>query len=103
MSVALDYAPFATKRTPRQPVEASTLRIHVRPRRSIFSNALNFRCSAIAAFVRCRDGIAHSAYQETAATDMPIRCLIGPAGSQDFEAQQRLVAPVRLVATCTRV
>ena len=26
--------------------------IHVRPERSIFSNALNFRCSAIAAFVR---------------------------------------------------
>jgi hypothetical protein len=27
---------------------------------------------------------------------MPIRCLIGPARSEDFEAQQRLVAPVRL-------
>src|SRR5262249_25316548 len=26
--------------------------IHVRPARSILSNALNFRCSAIAAFVR---------------------------------------------------
>jgi hypothetical protein len=34
----------------------STLRIHVRPARSIFSSALNFRCSAIAALVRspCR-------------------------------------------------
>ena len=30
----------------------SNLRVHVRPARSIFSNALNFRCSAIAAFVR---------------------------------------------------
>ena len=30
----------------------STLRAHVRPTRSILSNALNFRCSAIAALVR---------------------------------------------------
>jgi hypothetical protein len=32
--------------------KASTLRIHVRPARSIFSNAPNLRCSAIAVFVR---------------------------------------------------
>src|SRR5262249_42840054 len=28
---------------------------------------------------------------------MPIRCLIRPAGSEDFEAQQRLIVPVRSV------
>jgi hypothetical protein len=31
------------------------LRIHARPARSIFSNALNFCCSAIAALVRSPD------------------------------------------------
>jgi hypothetical protein len=31
---------------------STALRIHARPARSIFSNALNFCCSAIAAFVR---------------------------------------------------
>jgi hypothetical protein len=48
-----------------------TRRLYVMPARSIFSNAMNFRCPAIAAFVRCRDGIAHSARQETAATACP--------------------------------
>jgi hypothetical protein len=42
------------------------LRIHVRPARSILSKALNLRRSAIAAFVRRRDGIARSARQEGA-------------------------------------
>jgi len=32
--------------------------------RSIFSNGLNLRCSAIAALVTLRDGIARSACQE---------------------------------------
>jgi hypothetical protein len=70
------------------------MRVHVRPARSIFSNALKFRRSAIAALVRspCRY--------------CPFRAPGGPpllayplpdraASSEDFEAQQRLVTSVR--------
>src|SRR6516225_4338970 len=42
----------------------STLRVHVRPARSIFGETLNFCCSAIAALVRSRDDIAHFVRQE---------------------------------------
>jgi hypothetical protein len=43
---------------------AQTTRDYVRPSRSIFSNAPNLRCSAIAALVLRRGGIVHSACQE---------------------------------------